>query len=387
MYHGPRKPYAGGGESPRARRCCAWRAAVLAAWPTAVIVVSCAASVVAQEKPAAEQRREDVGTLFDELRKIGDWDREYELIAPSIEDLWKSRGWDEEADVFARDAVLKVAKIPPWQVMQRLQTMTELVRDRYGLTPEQTSKFQQGVLREVGGMLFKNAPLLARQTREFLETRDADQPFTPEQVQKWTIEAEPLIADGQQRMDRLIAEMRDSMSPEQRAILERDVKSYEKRIKYMTELQEKWKKGRWEPADWGIDKSGRWRPRRDGDGPVDVPVRLTGSWKDYDPATWPAFATFVEGHFSYDPGQRESTRSILTEVTGRAEDYIRTNKESLESVSPDDRATSPAWAPVRNLFQELELRSLALRTASQRESGGAASEEVAGAVKGGGELP
>jgi hypothetical protein len=317
--------------------------------------------------------------LLSEVRKFGEWEDQYEYWAPSIKDYWERQDWNSEADLFARDLVLDVGKIPPWEMRTRLNRFNELLVERYDLTDDQERMVQRRLVRETAGFLLKHTPVLLSQTREWLDLYEENGEITPELVARWTRESEDLVRDAQARVNRAAKEFAGEFTAEQRAILERDLASSLKRQVYYNTLRERWLKGGWRPEDWRMKTAraaeafrpsnrkskGRAEAKAEPRLPSQTTRNLVGLWKDYDPSTWIHFVRRFEQYYRLDEGQRTSARSIHTEVVARADHFLEVRREALEAIPVTDRSKNPAYGPVRRIFTELQLRLEALCTTAQ----------------------
>ncbi len=330
--------------------------------------------------PSPDTQFNNLAPLGEELRALGNWESQYAHIARAARNIWASNGWTDEADVFARDVVLDVARIPPWELTQRIERLTELVSERYAFSGDQRARFQQRVVREVAGVLLRHSGVILTQVHEVIQARSADQPFTPDQVARWTEQTEPLMADSRQRLGRFLDDLATTMTPQQRAILERDRQSIDKRLAYIDARRSDWRAGRWTPDAWGlqddpIQKPSASMPATDpaGGAPrakagAKTDPELPTRWLAHDPATWAAYVRDFVTRCRANTAQREAAWSIHAETFSRAVAYQQTHVEEMRAVADASRATDPVFGPVRALFAELQTRLDALRTASQRST-------------------
>lgn len=335
-----------------------------------------------------DRAMEQIGLVTREFTKLGEWSSQTEMIESFIRDVWRENHWDTEADRFAKDTMLQVSRIPPWRFEERMDKLIDRFSDRYELSPQQKVRFRSKLYRETFGLILRNAPMMANQTREYVSTRLDARPFTTEQVARWTIESEDLVADSFKRMDRISEALERDMSPEQRAILQRDFRSHERRKKYLLEQRSKWAKGQWRPEDWGLRndpiQAGRVTQAEGTAGgglPSDRPVRgnapATGSLDrtphkpdnrcvPEDESTWAQYVRqFIEKH-RLAAGQRKAVESILAEMVARARDYRQAHAEELDAIAASRRAAAPEFDPIRDMFGELQARAEALLTTTQQ---------------------
>ena len=322
-----------------------------------------------QGQPKSEDALGGLSSLAEAFQQIGDWDEQYEPIATATRRLWEQNDWNEEADVYARDALLKVARIPPWELGRRLDKLTELSAERYSLTPRQTQAFRRRVVTDASKFMFRHAGVILEQAQEMIAARGSGEPFSAEQVARWTRENEPLMQDGKRVFAEFLDDFELTMTPEQKAILARDRRSADKRLRYLDEQRAQWAQGNWDPSAWGLPDDPALRPDASKPAPQ---VGRQGSlapvtrWKDYDPKTWIAYLRHFERQYALDPGQTTAAESIHAETLERAETYMQGRAAELALVPEEDRDTHPVFAPVRALFSELQERFAALLTRAQR---------------------
>ncbi len=343
--------------------------------PVVWVTLLAAATTCAFAGVPAEQETGDpeaLRTIFDigqTTRKLGDWEQQYVQIEKVINVIWEENEWSAEADVFARDLVLEVAHLPPWDYLQRFQLASERLSERYEFTPEQTAQVQGMALREMSGFVLGNSRVLLKQVREWVDATANMEAITPERVAQWTKESDPLLKDARARFDRAVSTLRESLSPDQRAVLDRDLASYRKRMDYITQKRRAWVKGQWHPEDWGMDGETFGGASIDGAGGRDRTERARAlpRWKPYQPSTWYAYVLHFERRFKLDTSQADAARSVHAELVERANHYISTHADALRSVPVQERLTHPEFSSIRTWFEELRSRLESLLTRAQRE--------------------
>jgi len=319
--------------------------------------------------PKPEEAFGGFSALAEAFEQIGDWDEQYEPIAAATQRLWEQNDWNEEADLYARDAVLEVARIPPWELSRRLEKLSEICDERYSLTPRQGQAFRRRVVQDAGKLMFRHAGLIIKQTREVIGARASGEAFTAEQVARWTQESEPLMQDAKQVFVEFLDDFERTMTPEQKAILARDRRSADKRLRFMDEQRAQWAQGKWDPSKWGLQDDPAHRPsaeKPEAQGGRQGSLAQVTRWRSYAPKTWIAYLRHFEKQYSLDPAQATAAESIHAETFERAEAYMQGRAAELAVVPEDERDTHPAFAPVRALFSELTERFEALLTKQQR---------------------
>lgn len=346
------------------------------------------------EEPPSPDAADAMRSLFEtteSVKAIGPWEDEYTNIAAALRTVWEQNGWNDEADLYARDLALDVSKIPPWEFTKRLELVSNRVKDRYSFSPAEAQRFQGLITRELFGFMIRHAPLIASQAREMVETRSKRQPFTSDQIARWVRDSEPLMGEIRERIATLNKEIRSGMNPEQQAIYDRDFASFSKRFDRYQEQRKVWAKGGWKPDHWGLQNDPIHRQAVAGaseapaTGPAEtapvpvvaapapagavavVTVALPTRWVSHDPTTWIAYVLDRGQKLGFDQAQRNSAVTIHEELLLRADKYMAKRKEALAAVAESARSSDPLYHPVRTMFEELVRRLDALATTAQRE--------------------
>ncbi len=311
-----------------------------------------------------------------------DWEKESARWLRAVDKVWERNGWDSEAQLHARNMVHDVAVVPPWDIAGRFKVMTESIRGRYDLSPDQTAQFQGALFKEMGGMLMKHGGLIMSQTMEMLQTRAAHKPITPEQVARWTKESDELMRDSRASADRMTQELRPTLRDDQKAVWDRDWSAFEERWEVAEKMRSRWAQGKWDAAQWGLEEDPIQRGLMaggDGDKRVAVPelapdqarsqrvATLPTKWLTHDPTTWIAYVRDRQRRYELSPGQVDAAWSIYTELLERATAYIETRATQLESVPESERSTHERYDPIRTIFDELRERLDAMLTDRQRD--------------------
>ncbi|MEE9294647.1 MAG: hypothetical protein V3W34_06780 [Phycisphaerae bacterium] len=347
------------------------------------IGVLCSAPAAAQPTDGVDPAQTATATalledLGAEIRTQGGWSEYAELFNSMADGLWADSGWHSETDLFAKELAHEVTRIPPWQFNDRIQKMTDMLADRYKLSSTQKVQLQSRLMRESFGFMIQNAEVLVKQGREFISTRAQGNPFTLQQIARWSEGSDPLLADTQRRIDRIMNSTKRDMSEQQRKIIDRDYAGFSRRTQDFNKKRAAWARGEWKPGDWGLQddpiQSGRRNLSRRAAGRAKMPAtigptprlpaRLPGRIKPADESTWDRYVReFIETHH-LDAGQRATIRSILAELQSRTRQYRQRHLQ--EPVPAASATTSDDFAPIQIMFQELEMRSNALLTERQR---------------------
>jgi hypothetical protein len=324
-----------------------------------------------------EDRREEKAVLegFRALEhQVGglDWEREFPHIERALQTIWAQNGWSDESDRYAYEVTREVAAIPPWEFAKRLDVLTKRIGERYLLSERDAARFKGHILREVGGLMMRNAGAVFSSAQEALSARARGEPYTPEQIARWMKSMEPMQADADRAAERLTRQLESMVGDEGRRTLERDLKSYEKRMKRYDEMAARWAEGDWRPSDWGmqndpIQRKASIRDRNDRAGPAGPPRHTARTrWAAHDPSTWDAYVVYFKRRFKLDGGQSTTAESIHSELASRARDYIKAHEERLKAIPHRLRPEHADYEPVRALFRELQERLDALPTSAQR---------------------
>lgn len=335
-----------------------------------------------QQASAALKHISEIGA---EMRRLGDWKPQADLIDAYMDKLWASQGWTSDADVFAKNVMREVSRTPPWQFQQRMEKLTGMVGDRYQLDAAQRARFESTLYRETFGMFFRHADLIVSQTREIVSARVMKRAFTPVDIARWTRESEHLLSDALSTIDRIGESMQRDMTDAQREIMRKDNESFRRRMEFVMEQRRSWANGEWTPGDWGLEHDpiqtgGKpERSQRDARLPPIPATRIADIGRIPDPmskpakparpeneSTWARFVRLFVAKHGLDAGQRTAIYSILAELESRAGQYRQGHHEQLTAIPTADRATSGAYAPIRDMFEELKARAEALMTNTQR---------------------
>lgn len=334
----------------------------------------------AEEEPAQDpisQTFRQFQELRTEFEKLGEWDKQAELITDTVDRYWEENEWNTEADQFARQAATEVAAIPPWNVTGRLNKMTELISERYQYDPAQRRRLESSVYSEMGWFLVKNRKVLWDQISEFTSMRSSGQAFTPELIARWTRESEPLLADLRERLDRTVESLEKTMTPQQREILKRDLESLERRQAWIDEMRRRWADGGWEPRDWGLEKDPAYANWKSNPQQLRLQQRRAARQaarerraliEAVDETLWARYVRQFVRKYQLDEGQNRTAYSILRELQVRARDYKQSRRKEIEHLPRYKLATDPLGEPLKRMFAELKARLEPIPTAAQREA-------------------
>lgn len=330
------------------------------------------------EARIADQGLGQVDRLGVELRKLGDWDEQYATIERAIDRMWEENGWQEESDQFAKSLLLKVSAIPPWEFAERSETAINEVAERYHMTGAQTAKLRSQFYLRTGKLLFKNTGLIFKQVKEISAARLSGKPFTQEQITEWVNESDAFLDQAREEFDGLVETVSRDLTPQQREILERDMESYKRRVKALNDLRDSWRRGEWNPEDWGLDND----PIQTGADPIArarLLQKIRASAKrlqkqrlaqpyfhPHDETTWERYVRRFIARYKLDEGQSDACHSILREMKARADAYRKAHRRELASIPKTALPYSQRLAPIRDMFEELKRRMDRIVTNAQR---------------------
>lgn len=196
---------------------------------------------------------EKIGRLMNELRRRP-WEEQYAYMIDSMERVYARNDWTSEQDLFSLEMVREVGSVPPWQLQERFDRTVGMFSDRYFLDPAQEQVLRRLMIRDTTRLFLRNSGRIMQYATEIIQTRMADEAFTPEQVARWTELATPVFDDARRTMERSSKEFMAKLDPEQRTMVQRDLEAARGRLGRVIEMAESWKRGEWDPADWGMEE-------------------------------------------------------------------------------------------------------------------------------------
>jgi len=117
------------------------------------------------------------------------------------------------------------------------------------------------MMREGMDFFAQHSDVLIEIASEAIQTRASGEPFTPEQVARFTEKALPLFQEGKQRFDEQSKVWVETLTPEQRALAQKDVDAATKRATRIEQLGQDWAKGRWDAKQWGMENDPAQNPK------------------------------------------------------------------------------------------------------------------------------
>lgn len=348
--------------------------------PVFLMIAGVAGGQPASERGEADQPRIGSFEALTESAQGLDWEQESRRWLQAVDKVFERRGWTSESHQYARSMIHDVTAVPPWDIVGRFNVITECMRGRYDLSPEQVSRLKSTMAREWGGLLMQHGGTILEQTTEILQTRVANKPFTAEQVARWTKESEPMMRASHESAERVRSDVDALLRSDQRELWDRDWDAFLERWDAVDAMRSEWAQGKWDAAEWGLEEDPIQRgvPAEETQGaaqyepPSDEARSRRANaqptkWLAHDPSTWVAYIRDMKERCTFSPGQTDAAWSIHAELVERATAYIETHAAQLESVPDSERSTDEGYEPVRTIFEELRERLHAMLTDRQRD--------------------
>ncbi len=329
-----------------------------------------------------------------------DWDAAYSELGPSLIALYERHGWDTEPDLFSLELILDVGAIPPWRINDRLNRFTELAAERYLLDEDQEIYLRDLAVREAGYLLAHHATDMIPIAIEALQTWTAGEPFTSEQIARWTAASEPVFATARERYDLAAREFIDELDPAQQTLAHADLSAANRRLDRVAEMRAAALRGEWDPADWGLPPEAAdtsWPALGEGDvvlpdstaAPNAIDAELaqsqsglaseskTQTARDDDP--WARYVRAFISHYQMTDSQRKEAwryydrvRDRRARIEGQAARRVRELRSArADDEELDDRVALLEGArdtQVDRLFDLLKRRLERLLTRAQRRA-------------------
>lgn len=328
--------------------------------------------------------------MVEQTRALGPWEQQAALNAQAADLFFERQNWNSEPDQFARSILRDVDRVPPWQFKERMDVFLSGMQGRYNLTENQKSDLGRRLNLESMRLTLTHFKDMAPIAMEILKTRSTGQPFTAEQVARWSAAIKPILDDGRHAIDRVAQELMKTMTPEQRRIVEMDLAAFHRRHGDVAGLVEKWERGEWDPTQWGLDHDPihaaavaevRARQaalqaigRSDANArPVEPPANPENE------STWERYVRDFAAAHRFDTVQIRSARAILAEQVARATAFRKSHARQIAQLQAavaretdvqrrgeKARELQDELAPIGEMFKELCARLEELLTAEQR---------------------
>ena len=220
---------------------------------TQIVMLICLLVQTPQEPPAPKPDMwAQVRQLIGAMQQFQNWDEQYSQMMDAVETVFVAQGWDSEPDQFSLKMIQETEAIPPWHVQERFDKFTSMIADRLQLDDSQVDVLRQIMIRDSTQLFARNGDKIMSYAIEAIQTRAAGEPFTPEQVARWSKLAEPVIQDARKTMESSTKEFMQHLKPEQQAKVQADFDALNKRADRLNEMSKDWKAGKWNPSEWGM---------------------------------------------------------------------------------------------------------------------------------------
>jgi hypothetical protein len=259
----------------------------------------------------------------------------------NLPQVYERNGWTTEPDRFSLELAQELDALPPWEFERHIELVTRRLSDRYLLDEQQEQTLRGLVEREWGELLARHVGRLVPVITEVLQTRLAGEPYAPEQVARWTELTEPVFEDGRRRLLAAADEFMNVLTPQQRELVQTDLDAAARRIGRMQELRESWRRGAWNPADWGLDRD---------------PIQLGDGMPNRD-------ATALESH----TGERQQAGSGRTERPADPEESGAPSADATPRIPAAQGAREPDDDPWATYVRDF-VRRYRLDDAQQRRA-------------------
>jgi hypothetical protein len=226
----------------------------------ALVLLWLTADALAQMPPGAPKppgmdapMREKMERIERGLRQLGPWEQQYAYGLAALERVYERNRWNSEPDRFSLWLYSQVEQIPPWNFQQRFDKAIEALGERYVMDVDQRELLRSAITREMMGLVSRHAPRVIDYSVEVIETRARSEPFTAEQVARWSKLAEPVFNEARQRLENVATELMSELRPDQQELIKADLEAAWGRLERIDQLRREWSRGNWSAADWGLD--------------------------------------------------------------------------------------------------------------------------------------
>ncbi len=318
-----------------------------------------------------------IQALQEKAKDMGPWETEAGVLRDAHINIFEKNGWTSESDQFTLDLMHQVTQIAPWNAAQREEVFLNGVQNRLSLTHDQRSLIGREMRLESMNVTLKHIKDLLPIALEIAQTRARQEPFTAEQVQKWSQKFKPLMDDAMASLQKVSGKLDKTMNEEQRALLDKDMKALLKRHADVEQMVERWKAGNWNPSEWGLDNdpihAAAMYEHRLKEAEKDGLVNLELSKKKPDIAAtakdksaWRRYVEWFCNFYKCDDRQRTTAEGILTSSLKRATSFLQARgKDIVKAEQLRDAAKTDAerkvqvaeldrlQRPLEDIFKEL----------------------------------
>ncbi|MGE0481409.1 MAG: hypothetical protein AB7Q17_13150 [Phycisphaerae bacterium] len=196
---------------------------------------------------------ENLGKLLRGFQDLGPWEEHYGLMINAVERVYERNQWNSESDRFSLEVIREVESLPPLAIQQRFDTFINLFSDRYLLDENQEQSLRRLIARESNAVFVKHSGRILGYALEAIQTRAAGEPFTPDQVARWTQQAGPVFDEAKGAMQRVADEFNKQLDPQQQQLVRTDLDAAHRRLGTIDKMRQSWARGEWKPEQWGLD--------------------------------------------------------------------------------------------------------------------------------------
>ncbi len=286
---------------------------------------------------------------------------------------------------------------PTPKLMDSLLTRwADNLSDKFELDAEQRVEVREAIGRRWGRFLNDNRTTIQPLVNEFLEMRMAVDPPSKEAVQDWARRVEPVFRQCRAELDAGTEDLRDALSPLQRAKFEIEVMKFGVGMRVAEGKLHQWREGDFDPREvWIPPRSQRLREQEKKRDQQTEPARAKASAPAAPPSeeaavpvdqialeleAWDEYVARFIRMYGLGDAQRDAVSSCLVELKQRAlahrdrrrediarlEQRIRENDGSDASLAEIKVSATELYGPVDDMFAELKERVERVPTSEQR---------------------
>lgn len=317
------------------------------------------------EKPSPKMLKE-MKQIEEQAKAMGPWESESQTIIDAHNNVFEKNGWDSEADRFSLDLINQVSQIAPWHPHEREEVFFNGIQVRYGLTHDQRTLVAREMRAESMGVAMRHLKEMIPVVMEVAATRARQEPFTAEQVQKWSKAFEPIMDDMLSSVQRVEQKLRKTMTPEQRELLDNDMKDVLKRHHDIEKMVKSWEAGNWNPTEWGLDNDpihaaamAEYRDKQ-AERTNLVEAALLKKKPDLgataaDESAWERYVKWFCNYYKCNNQQRGMAKSILDDCRKQAVNYLGARRKDMAKA---ERLSQAAESETSRKYHAAELERL-----------------------------
>ncbi len=289
-----------------------------------------------QANPMAQAQQ-----LQEQVKNLGfNWSVEAMRIQEAHQLVFQQNGWTSESDTFALSLVNQISNIEPWNTQQREAVFLDGCRDRFGLGQDQVELLHSEMRRESMAFTMKHLNKIMPVAMEAVQARVQGKPFTPEMVQKWSQQLEPLMDEALASVKRVQGKLEATMDETQKAKLRKDMDAVLKRHHDLARQVGEWKQGKWTPYAFGLQNDPVYAGEMH---KYAVPATLLNNPSinqptqaelflevtRRDPSMWEKYVLDFVAEYECDEKQRGQALAILKESEADAMRHLMANGDDL----------------------------------------------------------